>query len=185
MQSRIANYFGLEAAGTTFRREVLAGITTFVTMSYIIAVNPAILKAAGIPEGPSMVATVMTAVVGTLVMGLYANRPFAIAPYMGENAFVAFTVVKVLGYRWQTAMAAVFLAGVMFAVLTVARVRSWMVEALPPGLSLQLRRGNRTVPQLHRAQRIAASSRSACPAHRCGSAISRRRRSRSRFSASC
>ena len=135
MQSRIANYFGLEAAGTTFRREVLAGVTTFVTMSYIIAVNPAILKAAGIPEGPSMVATVMTAVVGTLVMGLYANRPFAIAPYMGENAFVAFTVVKVLGYRWQTAMAAVFLAGVMFAVLTVARVRSWMVEALPPGLS--------------------------------------------------
>jgi AGZA family xanthine/uracil permease-like MFS transporter len=124
----------LELAGTTFRREVLAGVTTFVTMSYIIAVNPAIMKAAGIPEGPSMVATVMTAVVGTLVMGLYANRPFAIAPYMGENAFVAYTVVKVLGYSWQTAMAAVFLAGVMFALLTVARVRQWMVEALPPGL---------------------------------------------------
>ena len=134
MQSRIANYFGLELAGTTFRREVLAGVTTIVTMSYIIAVNPAIMKAAGIPEGPSMVATVMTAVVGTLVMGLYANRPFAIAPYMGENAFVAYTVVKVLGYSWQTAMAAVFLAGVMFALLTVARVRQWMVEALPPGL---------------------------------------------------
>ncbi len=134
MQSRIANYFGLELAGTTFRREVLAGVTTFVTMSYIIPVNPAILKAAGIPEGPSMVATVMTAVVGTLVMGLYANRPFAIAPYMGENAFIAYTVVKVLGYSWQTAMAAVFLAGVMFALLTVARVRQWMVEALPPGL---------------------------------------------------
>ena len=113
---------------------MLAGVTTFVTMSYIIAVNPAIMKAAGIPEGPSMVATVMTAVVGTLVMGLYANRPFAIAPYMGENAFIAYTVVKVLGYSWQTAMAAVFLAGVMFALLTVARVRQWMVEALPPGL---------------------------------------------------
>jgi adenine/guanine/hypoxanthine permease len=135
LASRIANYFGLEAAGTTFRREVLAGVTTFVTMSYIIAVNPAILKAAGIPEGPSMVATIMTAIVGTLVMGLYANRPFAIAPYMGENAFIAFTVVKVLGYRWQTAMAAVFLAGVMFTLLTVARVRTWIVEALPPGLS--------------------------------------------------
>ena len=134
LQSRIANYFGLELAGTTFRRELLAGVTTFVTMSYIIAVNPAILKAAGIPEGPSMVATVMTAVIGTLLMGLYANRPFAIAPYMGENAFVAYTVVKVLGYRWQTAMAAVFLAGVMFAMLTVARVRQWMVAALPPGL---------------------------------------------------
>jgi adenine/guanine/hypoxanthine permease len=135
LESRIAKYFGLEAAGTTVRREALAGVTTFVTMSYIIAVNPAILKAAGIPEGPSMVATVMTAVVGTLVMGLYANRPFAIAPYMGENAFVAYTVVRVLGYRWETALAAVFLAGVMFALLTVARVRQWMVAALPPGLS--------------------------------------------------
>jgi adenine/guanine/hypoxanthine permease len=135
LQSRIANYFGLEAAGTTFRREVVAGITTFVTMSYIIAVNPAILKAAGIPEGPSMVATVMTAVVGTLVMGLYANRPFAIAPYMGENAFIAFTVVKVLGYSWQTALAAVFIAGTAFALLTVVRVRGWLTDALPPGLS--------------------------------------------------
>lgn len=82
-----------------------------------------------------MVATVMTAIVGTLVMGLYANRPFAIAPYMGENAFVAYTVVKVLGYSWQTALAAVFLAGVMFTLLTVARVRSWMLESLPPGLA--------------------------------------------------
>ena len=134
MRSRIANYFGLQAAGTTFRREVLAGVTTFVTMSYIIAVNPAILKAAGVPQGPSMVVTVLTAVAGTIVMGLYANRPFAIAPYMGENAFVAYTVVKVLGYRWQTAMAAVFLAGVMFALLTVARIRQSMVAALPPGL---------------------------------------------------
>ncbi len=135
LQSRIANYFGLEAAGTTFRREILAGVTTFVTMSYIIAVNPAILKTAGIPEGPSMVATIMTAVAGTLVMGLYANRPFAIAPYMGENAFVAYTVVRVLGYSWQSAIAAVFLAGVMFALLTVAGVRAWMVAAIPPGLS--------------------------------------------------
>src|ERR1700691_867123 len=135
LQSRIANYFGLEAAGTTFRREVVAGITTFVTMSYIIAVNPAILKAAGIPEGPSSVPTVMTAVVGTLVMGLYANRPFAIAPYMGENAFIAFTVVKVLGYSWQTALAAVFIAGTAFALLTVVRVRGWLTDALPSGLS--------------------------------------------------
>lgn len=135
MNSRIATYFGLEQAGTTVRREVLAGVTTFVTMSYIIAINPAILKTAGIPEGPSMVATVMTAMLGTLIMGLYANRPFAIAPYMGENAFVAYTVVKVLGYKWETAIAAVFLAGVLFTLLTVARIRQWMVDALPPGLS--------------------------------------------------
>jgi len=135
MAGRVEHFFGIEKAGSTIRREVLAGLTTFVTMSYIIAVNPAILKAAGIPEGPSMVATVMTAVVGTLVMGLYANRPFAIAPYMGENAFIAYTVVRVLGYRWQTALAAVFLAGVIFSALTIARVRQWMIEALPPGLS--------------------------------------------------
>jgi AGZA family xanthine/uracil permease-like MFS transporter len=135
MNRRIASFFGLEQAGTTVRREVLAGVTTFVTMSYIIAINPAILKTAGIPEGPSMVATVMTAMLGTLIMGLYANRPFAIAPYMGENAFVAYTVVRVLGYKWETAMTAVFLAGVMFTLLTVARIRQWMVDALPPGLS--------------------------------------------------
>src|SRR5579863_655050 len=135
MIRRIASFFALEQAGTTFGREVLAGVTTFVTMSYIIAINPAILKTAGIPEGPSMVATVMTAMLGTMIMGLYANRPFAIAPYMGENAFVAYTVVRLLGYKWQTALAAVFLAGAIFTLLTVARIRNWMVEALPPGLS--------------------------------------------------
>jgi len=109
-------------------------VTTFVAMSYIIAVNPAILKAAGIPEGPSMVATILTAIFGTLIMGLYANRPFAIAPYMGENAFVAYTVVRMLGYRWETALGAVFIAGLLFTALTVARIREWMVEAVPPSL---------------------------------------------------
>jgi AGZA family xanthine/uracil permease-like MFS transporter len=134
MGERITAFFGLEAAGTSLRRELMAGATTFVTMSYIIAVNPAILKTAGIPPGPSMVATVMTAMFGTLVMGLYANRPFAIAPYMGENAFIAYTVVRVLGYRWQEALGAVFIAGVLFAALTFARVRQWMTEAVPQGL---------------------------------------------------
>lgn len=98
--------FGLARAGTTARRELIAGFTTFVTMSYIVAVNPAILQAAGIPIGPSMVATALTAAFGSLIMGVWANRPFAIAPYMGENAFVAYTVVKVLGYTWQNALAA-------------------------------------------------------------------------------
>src|SRR5208282_4556042 len=134
MLDRIRGYFDFEALGTNFRREIVAGITTFVSMSYIIAVNPAILKAAGIPPGPSMVATILTAIFGTLMMGLYAKRPFAVAPYMGENAFVAFTVVKVLGYRWQTAVGAVFLAGVLFVALTIARVRQWLVEGVPPGL---------------------------------------------------
>ena len=120
---------------------MLAGITTFVTMAYIVAVNPAILKAAGIPEGPSMVATAMTAMFGTLLMGLYANRPFAIAPYMGENAFVAYTVVRVLGFRWQAALAAVFIAGVLFTLLTIARVRQWMTDAVPPALRFSFAAG--------------------------------------------
>jgi len=80
-------------------------------MSYIIVVNPKILEAAHIPFGASMVATILTAVFGTLIMGLYARRPFASAPYMGENAFIAYTVVVVLGYTWQTALAAVFIGG--------------------------------------------------------------------------
>ncbi len=97
MLNLIDRYFQLERNRTTLGREVVAGLTTFVTMSYIVVVNPAILKAAGVPAGPSMVATILTAVFGTLLMGLYAKRPFAIAPYMGENAFLAYTVVQAFG----------------------------------------------------------------------------------------
>ena len=110
--SAFERFFQLEQHGTTFSREVIAGLTTFTTMSYIVVVNPAILSNAGIPAGPSFVATVVAAVFGCTLMGLYANRPFAIAPYMGENAFIAFTVCQQLGYKWQTALAAIFIAGV-------------------------------------------------------------------------
>jgi len=126
--------FKLKQAGTNVRTEVIAGTTTFVTMAYIIVVNPKILEAAGIPFGPSMVATIISAFFGTLVMGLYAKRPFAIAPYMGENAFIAFTVVKVLGYSWQTALGAIFIGGVLFTLLTIFRLRSWLANAIPTGL---------------------------------------------------
>lgn len=132
--SWLASYFRFEQHGTNFRRELVAGVTTFVTMAYIVAVNPAILKAAGIPPGPSMVATIAVTIFGTLLMGLYANRPFAIAPYMGENAFIAFTVVATLGYPWQAALTAVFLGGLLFVLLTVLRMRQYLVEAVPPGL---------------------------------------------------
>src|SRR5579884_4134565 len=111
MLSAIRRYFEFERHRTTFAREIVAGLTTFVTMSYIVAVNPAILRAAGIPPDASLVATIITAIFGTLLMGLYAKRPFAIAPYMGENAFIAFTVVRALGYTWQAALGAVFIAG--------------------------------------------------------------------------
>jgi adenine/guanine/hypoxanthine permease len=136
MASMISRYFGLESHGTTVRREITAGLTTFVTMAYIIIVNPKILEAAGMPFGPSMVATILSAFFGTMAMGVYAKRPFAIAPYMGENAFVAFTVVKVMGYSWQTALGAIFLGGLLFTLLTLLKVRSWLADAIPESLKI-------------------------------------------------
>ncbi len=129
-------YFDFAGNKTCYRTEIMSGMTTFFTMAYIIVVNPAILEAAGIPKGPSMTATIISAVFGTVVMGLYAKRPFAIAPYMGENAFLAFTVVKVMGYSWQVALGAVFLAGVLFTVLTVTGLRRVLAEAIPISLKL-------------------------------------------------
>src|SRR5512137_3125809 len=123
MNADIMNrFFQFEKYSTSYRQEIIAGVTTFMTMAYIIVVNPAILEAAGIPKGPSMVATILTAVFGTVVMGVYAKRPIAIAPYMGENAFIAYTVVKVLGYSWQTALGAIFVGGVLFMLLTVMKI---------------------------------------------------------------
>ena len=127
-------YFEFAKHGTSYKRETLAGIATFLTMAYIIVVNPAILEAAGMPRGPSLTATILSAAVGTLIMSLYAKRPFAIAPYMGENAFIAFTVVQVLGYPWQTALGAIFISGVLFTALTILKVRSWMAATLPASL---------------------------------------------------
>lgn len=132
----LSAYFDLERLHTTASREVIAGSTTFVTMAYIIVVNPKILEAAGMPFGPSMVATILTAFLGSLLMGVYARRPFAVAPYMGENAFVAFTVVKLLGYSWQTALGAVFISGLIFAVLTILKIRTWLVNAIPEKLKI-------------------------------------------------
>jgi adenine/guanine/hypoxanthine permease len=130
----LGRFFEFEKRGATLSREIIAGLTTFTTMSYIVVVNPAILSNAGIPAGPSFVATVAAAVFGCTLMSLYANRPFAIAPYMGENAFIAFTVCRQLGYRWQTALAAIFIAGAVFFLLTVLRLRRWIVDAVPLSL---------------------------------------------------
>jgi AGZA family xanthine/uracil permease-like MFS transporter len=132
----LREFFKLDQLGTNVRQEIIAGVTTFVTMAYIIVVNPKILEAAGIPFGPSMVATILSAFFGTLTMGIYAKRPFAIAPYMGENAFIAFTVVKVLGYSWQTALGAIFIGGVLFTILTILRIRGWLANAIPEGLKI-------------------------------------------------
>ena len=134
MLQGIRRYFGFEQHATSFRTEIVAGVTTFMTMSYIIVVNPKVLEVAGIPVGASMVATILTAAFGSFVMGVYARRPFAIAPYMGENAFIAYTVVVALGYSWQAALGAVFIGGILFILLTIFRLRQWLVEAIPAGL---------------------------------------------------
>jgi adenine/guanine/hypoxanthine permease len=125
--------FHVRERDSTVRREVLGGATTFVTMAYIMVVNPAILAFAGLPLGPSTVATILAAAFGCLLMGLYANRPFAVAPYMGENAFIAFGLAA-LGITWQQRLGAVFLAGVFFALITVLRIRPWLARAVSPSL---------------------------------------------------
>lgn len=132
----LSKFFRLDELQTNVKQETIAGFTTFFTMSYIIIVNPKILEAAGIPFGASMVATIMSAFFGTFIMGVYAKRPFAIAPYMGENAFIAFTVVKVLGYSWQTALGAIFIGGVLFTLLTLFKIRSWMANSIPESLKI-------------------------------------------------
>src|SRR6185503_17320442 len=101
--------FHLREHGSTVRTELLGGTTTFLTMAYIVVVNPAILAVAGIPVGPSTVATILAAVFGSLLMGLYANRPLAVAPYMGENAFIAFALAASI--TWQERLGSVFVAG--------------------------------------------------------------------------
>ena len=127
-------FFKFEQFGTNYRREIIGGITTFLTMSYIIIVNPGILEIAGIPKGPSTVATIIAAVVGSLLMAFYAKRPFAIAPYMGENAFIAFTVVLSLGYSWQAGITSVFIGGVIFIIITIFGLRGWLANAVPSSL---------------------------------------------------
>ena len=133
-------FFLIDERGSTVRREVLGGVTTFVTMAYIIVVNPAILSAAGLAVGPSTVATILTAVFGSLLMGLYANRPIAVAPYMGENAFIAFGLVA-LGATWEQRLGSVFVAGFVFLLLTVFHVRSKLASAISPSLKYSFAAG--------------------------------------------
>jgi AGZA family xanthine/uracil permease-like MFS transporter len=123
--------FGLSAQGTSVRTEVLAGFTTFLTMAYIVIVNPAILGQAGMPIAAVAAATCLAAGFGSILMGLIANYPIALAPGMGLNAYFTFTVVKDMGLPWETALGCVFLSGVAFLVLTVAGVRQLIVGAIP------------------------------------------------------
>ena len=123
--------FDLRGHGTTVRTEVLAGLTTFVTMAYIVVVNPAILGAAGMPVAGVAVATCLASGFGSILMGLLSNYPLALAPGMGLNAYFTYTVVKVMGLPWQTALGCVFISALAFLILTLAGVRQVIVNAVP------------------------------------------------------
>ena len=123
--------FGFNKETMTLKKEVMGGITTFLTMAYILAVNPSILGDAGMDKGAVFTATVVSAAVATLVMALYAKLPFALAPGMGLNAFFAYTIVLTMGYSWQFALTAVFLEGLIFILLTFTGLREKIVESMP------------------------------------------------------
>lgn len=123
--------FHLQAQGTTWQRELVGGLTTFMTMAYIIFVNPSIVSTTGMPFDAVVMATIFAAALATILMGLLANYPFALAPGMGLNAYFAFSVVGAMGVPWQTALGAVFISGVIFVILTLSRVREMIIDAVP------------------------------------------------------
>lgn len=130
----IDRYFGITEKGSNIKREMLAGVTTFMTMAYILIVNPSILSQAGMDSGAVFTATAVSAIVSTLIMGLYAKLPFAQAPGMGLNAFFAFTIVIGMGYSFQFALTAVFLEGLIFILLTAFNVREAIVDSIPANI---------------------------------------------------
>ena len=134
MKRRLEQYFEFEALGTDWRTEILAGFTTFVTMAYIIFVNPSILSETGMPFTAVVAATCLSAALGSIMMGAFARYPIALAPGMGLNAYFTYSVVKGLGVAWPVALGAVFLSGVIFVVLTVAGIRQLIVSAIPAEL---------------------------------------------------
>jgi AGZA family xanthine/uracil permease-like MFS transporter len=140
-RSAVDRYFGLTDHGTSVRVELIAGLTTFLTMVYIVFVNPAILANAGMDKGAVFVATCLAAAASSAVMGLYANYPVALAPGMGLNAFFAFTIVVVHHYTWQQALAVVFCSGALFFVLSIFRLREYVIDAIPKNLKLAISAG--------------------------------------------
>jgi adenine/guanine/hypoxanthine permease len=134
MRERIDRYFLLAEHGTTLYTEFIAGLTTFITMAYIIFVNPAMLSLTGMDRGAVFTATILASVIATMVMGLYANVPFAQAPGMGLNAFFTYTVVMAMGLTWQQALAVVFLCGLINFVIVITNIRKMLIDAIPESL---------------------------------------------------
>lgn len=133
--------FKLSAHGTTVKTELVAGLTTFITMAYIIFVNPNIMSASGMDAGAVFVATCIGAAIATLFMGLYANWPVGMAPGMGLNAFFAFTVVGEMGYSWEVALGAVFWSGIIFTAMSFWKIREWVLDAIPESLRYAMTAG--------------------------------------------
>ena len=137
----IARFFKLQENQTDIRTEILAGFTTFITMGYIIFVNPQIMAAAGMDYGASFVTTCLVAAIACMIMGVYANWPIGLAPGMGLNAFFTYTVVGEMGYSWQVALGAVFLAGVIFFTISITPVRRYILESIPMNLRIAMGAG--------------------------------------------
>lgn len=133
-QNAICRYFGIDGKNTTLKTEILAGVTTFLTMAYIVFVNPNILAKAGMDKDAVFVATCLASALGCFIMGFLARLPVALAPGMGLNAFFTYTVVLEMGQTWQTALGAVFLSGCIFILISLFRVREWVINAIPETL---------------------------------------------------
>ena len=141
MKQLVEDFFKLKEYNTSIQKELLAGFTTFVTMAYIVFVNPQIMALAGMDQGAVFVGTCIAAALACLLMGLFANWPVGLAPGMGLNAFFTFTAVGELGYSWEIALGSVFLAGVLFFLMSVTRLRSWMIDSIPLNLRIAMGAG--------------------------------------------
>lgn len=137
----MSDFFKLQEHSTSVGREIMAGATTFAAMAYILVVNPQIMAIAGIDQGASFVATCLGAALSCLLMGLYANWPVGLAPGMGLNALFAYTIVGDMGYPWQTALGAVFIAGVLFVIISTTRIRAWIIMSIPDDLKIGMTAG--------------------------------------------
>ena len=134
----LEKFFHLKENSTDLKKELLAGFTTFITMAYIIFVNPQMMSSAGMELGAVFVGACLAAALACIAMGFYANWPIGLAPGMGLNAFFTFTVVGEMGYSWEIALGAVFIAGILFMIMSITRLRQWMLESIPMNLRIAM-----------------------------------------------
>ena len=141
MKIALERFFSTELNNTTIQKEILSGITTFITMAYIIFVNPQMMAQSGMDHGAIFVGTCLAAAIACFVMGLFANWPVGLAPGMGLNAFFTYTVVGEMGYSWEVALGSVFIAGVLFFIMSITPLRKWMLDSIPMNLRIAMGAG--------------------------------------------